>query len=140
MTRPTLIYLLVLLASGAGVMLIIERGEQLSAPPELSGEWHVLGSSSNSPSPLGDSVLIEQSGKFLRLSFEHGLEIDLKLDSLTQAAGGATTRHLNVMKFHNDKWKLTVLGAVPDGPLSCALGGPQQHRFNLERDLANASR
>jgi hypothetical protein len=140
MSRPTLIYFFVLLASAAGVMLILERGKRLSAPPELSGEWHVLGSDSGSNSPLGKTVLIEQSGRFLRFSFERGLEVDMKLESQIPAPNGPTTRHLDQMQFSGSDWKLTTLGATPAGPLSCTLSGPEQHRFILERASANASR
>src|SRR5688500_18200597 len=75
MSRATVVYILVLLACATAVTVVIERGNALQAPPDLSGLWEVT----DANLPLGSTLLVEQSGRFVRLTFADGLTIDAKL-------------------------------------------------------------
>src|SRR5690242_15006230 len=82
MSRATIIYILVLVVAVAGVMVILNRGERLTAPPDVSGEWTIGRIDAASPAPadtVGRHLFIEQSGRFVRMNFENGLQLDAKL-------------------------------------------------------------
>lgn len=134
MSRATLVYILVVLASIAGVAVILERGTLLNAPPDLSGEWHVLGDSA----ALGRTMRVEQSGRFLRLSFERPLRIDVKLVSQLPGRDESTTRRAVQTEFKGGGWTLTTLGVGAAGPFVCTLSGPERHTFTVTRASAEA--
>src|SRR3954470_24742742 len=103
MSRSTVVYLVVLIVSAAAVTFILERGMMLTAPPDVSGEWQVGRVDASNPAPdqkLGRKLVIEQSGRFARLSFQSGLLIDAKLHY--DQTGGVTLR------FRSKDWELTA--------------------------------
>jgi hypothetical protein len=133
-------YILMILVCGIGLTLILERGMELSAPPDLSGNWQVRGA--RAVAGLGDRVTVEQSGRYVRMTFAKGRQIDLKLadagaDAETPTTT-ATTRRRPALEFRGDDWTLAARGTVPAGPLECELRGPEPHTFTLVRPGSRA--
>ena len=140
MSRATLVYILMVLVCVAGTVVILKRGHALHAPPDLSGDWHILGeeAAANDSSGLGRTMHVEQSGRFVRLRFDRPLTIDVKLLSHISAAGGPTTRRAVQMQFRGTEWTLTTLGVGAGGPLACTLSGPEHHTFTVTRASTEA--
>jgi hypothetical protein len=130
--------MLVLLACVTGVSLVLERGMRLDAPPDLSGEWEVH---AEDGTQLGGRVLVEQSGRFVRLNFDGGLSVDVKLAAdadirpVDSRAGGLE------LQYEGKSWKLGVTGHNEAGPLTCQLIGPhpERHAFILMRPAGVAT-
>ena len=134
MSRATLLYILVLVAAVGGVMLILNRGERLTAPPDVSGEWAVGRIDAASPAPantVGHRMFVEQSGQFVRLTFESGLQIDAKLYSEPHPRQQGVT-----LRFRAPDWELTAEGMNTNGPLVCQLIGSERYPFTLTRPIA----
>jgi hypothetical protein len=133
MSRATLLYILVLVAAVGGVMLIVNRGQHLTAPPDVSGEWTVGRIDAASPAPadtVGKRVFIEQSGRFVRMSFEKGLQLDAKLHFEPRPQQQGLT-----LRFRSSEWELTAEGMNVDGPLVCQLIGTERYPFTLSRPV-----
>ncbi len=71
-------YLLMFVASIVGLWLILHLGSRLQAPPALEGTW-LLHPQSSLQEPL--TATIEQSGRFVRISFNGGPFIEYRLES-----------------------------------------------------------
>ena len=70
MTRPTVIYVSMLVLFGAGLWAIISAGSiLLRAPTDLSGQWELrpIGSAADA-SPR--TMLVEQSGRYFRIRID----------------------------------------------------------------------
>ena len=132
MSRATIVYILVLVVAVVGVMVILNRGERLTAPPDVSGEWTIGRIDAASPAPadtVGRRVFIEQSGRFVRMNFENGLQLDAKLIYERAPQQGVTLR------FRSHDWELTAEGMNVNGPLVCQLIGSQRYPFTLARPV-----
>src|SRR5690606_9640495 len=70
-------YLLMFVASIVGLWLILHLGSRLQAPPALEGTW-LLHPQSSLQEPL--TATIEQSGRFVRISFNGGPFIEYRLE------------------------------------------------------------
>jgi hypothetical protein len=128
MSRSTVVYLVVLIVSATAVTFILQRGMMLTAPPDVSGEWQIgrIDASGAAPDgPLGRKLVLEQSGRFVRLNFQSGLTIDAKLHY--DKAGGVTLR------FRGKDWELTAEGKDTGGPFVCQLVGGERYPFTLSR-------
>ena len=136
MSRVTLIYILVLVGAVGGVMLILNRGERLSAPPDVSGDWAVGRIDAASPAPadtVGKRVFIEQSGQYVRMTFEKGLQLDAKLLFEPRPDQQGLT-----LRFRSSDWELTAEGMNANGPLVCQLIGSERFPFTLTRPVVEA--
>lgn len=131
MNRATFIYIVMLAAGVGGLWLIIRLGSGLAAPTDLSGVWGVGGEDPAIPQVLGQTVHVEQSGRFFRLNFEGGLRVDVKLVSENRPKPG-TDDGLD-LRFRGPDWSLSALGAGSSGPLIFRLDGPQKHVFTVTR-------
>jgi hypothetical protein len=132
MSRATLIYILVLVAAVGAIMLILDRGARLTAAPDVSGEWALGRIDAASPAPastVGQSVFIEQSGRFVRMTFANGLQFDARLLYEPSPRKGVTLR------FRATDWELTAEGMNVNGPLVCQLIGSERYPFTLTRPL-----
>jgi hypothetical protein len=140
MSRATLVYILMVLVGVAGTVVILKRGHVLHAPPDLSGDWHILGaeSTANDSAGLGRTMHVEQSGRFVRLRFDRPLTIDVKLLSHAPTADGPTTRRAVQMQFKGNEWTLATLGVGAGGPLACTLSGREYHTFTVTRAATDA--
>jgi hypothetical protein len=141
MSRSTVIYLVVLIAAAAGVTLILRRGEGLTAPPDVSGEWEVGRVSADSPPPeqsVGRKLVVEQSGRFVRLEFQNGMQLDAKLFFEPAAGASASADRGVTLRFRGKDWELTAEGKNVKGPLVCQLMGKERIPFTLSRPVAAA--
>jgi len=138
MSRATLVYILMLAAGAGGLWFILRAGAGLAAPTNLSGAWAVGGEDASISRDLGGTVFIEQSGRYFRLKFEQGLQIDLELVSETRP--DPTTRDGLELKFEGRPWSLTALGPSETGPLIFRLNGPADHTFTVSRGPVDAGR
>ncbi len=136
MSRTTVIYVLVLLACAAGVYAIIDFGSSMTAPTDLTGIWDVGVDESADKNALGAKMNIEQSGRFVRLNFDGGLKVDLKLVSQHRPAPPEQALQ---MSFQGSGWKLTAEGAGAEGPLVFHLVGPQEHKLTVTRHVVEVT-
>jgi hypothetical protein len=133
MSRVTLVYILVLFAAAGAVTLIVNRGQRLTAPPDVSGEWAVGRIDASSPAPadtVGRRMFIEQSGRFVRMTFENGLQLDAKLLFEPRPHQQGLT-----LRFRSSDWELTAEGGDVNGPLVCQLIGTERYPFTLSRPV-----
>ena len=135
MSRATLIYILMLVICAAGVWAIIRAGQRLQAPTDLSGLWYVGGEDPAVPEHLGETVDVEQSGKFFRLNFSRGLRVDVRLAEPPDKPEAG--ENLDLI-FEGPQWKLAAFGASADGPLIFRLMGPERHTFTVTRRAAGS--
>jgi hypothetical protein len=82
LNSPSIVYGLVLVLSAGGLWGILRAGSTLSASADISGPWQIvdgpLGPAPGGPDSLGDSFVVEQSGRFARIRFARGRVLDLK--------------------------------------------------------------
>jgi hypothetical protein len=131
MSRATLVYIVMLVACAGGLWAILGLGKRLQAPTDLSGVWAVGGEDPSVPKQLGESVVIDQSGRFVRLNFSNGLLVDLKLKE-DQPPAPEAGKNLD-MVFEGPRWKLSAFGESEQGPLIFRLSGPEKHTFTATR-------
>lgn len=132
MSRATLVYIVMLVGGAGGLWLIVRAGAGLVAPTDLSGAWAVGGEDPSIFRYLGPTVFIEQSGRYVRLTFERGLRIDLKMIGETRPDPSAGAKL--ELRMAGGPWSLTALGTGPAGPLIFRLTGPAAHTFTVSRD------
>ena len=135
MSRATLVYIVVLVASAGGVWAILRTGERLQAPTDLSGLWYVGGEDPAVAEHLGETVSVEQSGQFFRLNFSRGLSVDVRL---AEAPAKPDPGENLDMIFEGPKWKLAAFGGSANGPLIFRLAGPERHTFTVTRRAPGA--
>src|SRR6266576_2071551 len=87
MSRASWFYVLFAIAFVAGLWLIlgIANALKLKAPPDLRGKWELspIGEIRGFDSPGPRTLLIEQSGRFLRIAFDAKTTISLKITSFS---------------------------------------------------------
>ena len=102
MSKPTLVYAVVLVACVGGLWGILRAGSHLSAVSDLTGQW-TIEDGPQGPSglqQLGGAFAVEQSGQFIRVRFKGGQALDLRAETapmgpidkpvtLVAAGGGA---------------------------------------------------
>jgi hypothetical protein len=136
MSRATLVYILMLVAGVGGLWLIVRAGSRLVAPTDLSGTWLVGGEDPRAALELGGTLAVEQSGRYLRLQFERGLRLDLKVAGETPP-DPATGDGFD-LRLEGRPWSLDAHGASAAGPLIFRLTGPSPHTFTASRVPADA--
>lgn len=132
MSRGTAVYFVMLVVCVGGLWLILRAGAGLAAPTDLSGVWAVGGEDASVPRDLGGVLHIEQSGRYFRLKFERGLQLDLELLSETRPDGVAGDGL--ALKWEGGPWSLSANGTNAAGPLIFRLTGPASHTFAASRD------
>ena len=70
MSRATVVYLSMIGIGALGLWVVLELGDDQRAPIDLNGEWSLSRQDAATGSPLAQRLTIEQSGQFLRLSFD----------------------------------------------------------------------
>ncbi|HEX8914879.1 MAG TPA: hypothetical protein VF796_21175 [Humisphaera sp.] len=129
MSKPTVVYAVMLIACAGGMWGILHAGASLSAVTDLTGTWQIdggpLGPVPGGPDTLGGTFAVEQSGRFVRVRFDRGRVLDLK--AVTVPAGKVT--HPTPVEFTDGTTRLTgTLGPAKDGGLagSFTLVGPKR--------------
>jgi hypothetical protein len=120
MSRAYVIYICVAALLIAGLWVILAFGQALEAPPDLSGTWKTKW---DSPPPFADQagrMKVEQSGRFLQVSFDKSAPMSFKLDE-----DFAKTRELRnpVRRMRNQEWTLSLIGNVELGDVRIELDG-----------------
>ena len=131
MSRATVVYIVMLAAGIGGLWLIVRLGSTMTAPSDLSGVWGVGGEDPAIPALLGQTVYVEQSGRYLRLNFERGKEVDLKL--VSESRPNPKTQSGLELRFEGRHWSLAARGSSVAGPLIFQLDGPERHTFTATR-------
>src|SRR4051794_30121735 len=98
MSRAYVIYISVAVFCIAGMWVILSFGRSIEAPPDISGEWRVKWERPPAFSAAEDVMKIDQSGKFIRVTFGSSKSISMKLDD-----PNATRQELRnpVLKMHS---------------------------------------
>ena len=77
MSRPSAIYLLTIAMLVIGLWAIMRIGTHLRAPVELAGKWEMVADGDREGAK--QMVMVEQSGKFVRVVMAGGEEIKLAI-------------------------------------------------------------
>jgi hypothetical protein len=119
-SRPAVVYIVMVCVLILGLWAVLEIGNNyLSAPEDLAGKWQIQATSANEP--LGPGMNVEQSGRFFQIAFDHGPQLDLKLQSTSP------------MVLTNPQWKLTITGRDGSDEKTVQLEGPQTGRWSAHR-------
>jgi hypothetical protein len=135
MSRATIVYLFMALCLVAGLSAILALGSGLRAPPDLSGTWEIEPDPravvAPEPAALGRWMTLEQSGRFVRLQFERGQVVDLKLVGEKSAVAGG--KYVHTMEFSGPDWALAVEGEPAMEVMRMDLLGPISLSFAARR-------
>src|SRR5687768_3201406 len=135
MNRASLVYIVMALCLVAGLWAILSFGSGLKAPPDLAGTWEIEPDAAAvvAPvtAPLGRSVELEQSGRFLRLHFESGRVADLKMVADHVATGDGRTLH--AIDFTGRGWAMSAVGNLEEDLMRMELLGPVSLSFMARR-------
>jgi hypothetical protein len=104
-----------------GLWTVLEIGGYLVAPEDLAGKWQLQSTGPTSDEVKGPGLNIEQSGKFFQVSFEHGPQLDLKLQSGSP------------MVLAGSNCSLTVTGHMGGDDKTLQLEGPLQGKWTAHR-------
>ena len=119
----------------AGLSAILAFGSALRAPPDLSGTWEIEPDAravvAPTPAALGRWMTLEQSGRFVRLHFERGQVVDLKLTAEKAAIIGG--QYVHAMEFSGRGWALSVEGDPAMEVMRMDLLGPLSLSFTARR-------
>lgn len=132
MKKQTIVYALVLVLSSLGLWGVLRVGSRLQAAADLTGQWTFesgpLGPEADGPERLGKGFTIDQSGKFLRVRFDNGRQIDLRANQLPTGNLGDT---LVPVELAGSAWKMSGTVRSENGKLigSFTLRGPERARF-----------
>jgi hypothetical protein len=118
-SRPAVVYLVMIVVLIVGLWLVLEIGSYLSTPEDLAGKWQMPSADAIG----GPGFNVEQSGKFFQIVFDHGPQLDLKLKSTSPTV------------LSNDKWKLTIAGRDGSDDKNFDLTGPQNAHWTAHRTV-----
>lgn len=92
LNRASLVYLVAFSVFALGIWVILELGTAfLTAPQDLAGRWALA----DAPAGQAEAFSIDQSGKYLRFSFENdGPSFDAVLTQSPKQAGGTPDQDL----------------------------------------------
>jgi hypothetical protein len=120
LSRPLIVYLVMIAVLVIGLWTVLALGRNLSAPEDLAGKWQLHSAVHGIPD---DTLAIEQSGRFFQIAFNSGPHAGLKLTEKTAA----------VLRLSGGDWQMTVTG--PDGgdDKTIQLNGPVTGRWTAHR-------
>ncbi len=126
MSRPAVVYLVMIVVLISGLWTVLEIGGYLSAPEDLAGKWQIqsIDTGPRGQRELGGPGLnIEQSGLFFQINFDHGPQLDLKQKSTSPTV------------LANRDWKLTITGRIGSDDKTLQIQGPQSGWWSAHRTL-----
>jgi hypothetical protein len=119
LSRPAVVYVVMLVVLVAGLWTVLSIGRHLHAPRDLAGKWQLI---PLSPGAKPQLMTVEQSGLFFQVGFEKGPPLDLKLkDDSKQILTGKNCQ-------------LTFTGPTDDDK-TVELTGKQSGRWTAHRTL-----
>ncbi len=80
MWRATLTYITILIIGAVALWLVLLQGPRLQAPPDLSGPWSLR---EDPQGPHEVRAVVEQSGRFIRFSFDGAPPVEYALQPRT---------------------------------------------------------
>ena len=131
MSRAYIVYILMFAVLAGGLWVVIELGESLRAPDDLSGEWTVAWKTAPPPE-VADSVLrIDQSGRFFIVRLGNKRRpVSMVLQPGWKGARDGPNLNMNLAR---DVWKMNVSGKYPPNETwripeaEVKLTGPSSH-------------
>ncbi|MGH7214263.1 MAG: hypothetical protein ACREIT_05825 [Tepidisphaeraceae bacterium] len=75
LNRGTIVYVVMMLAFGAGLWVIIGLGTKLTPPEDLAGDWELEPAGTG----VSEKVTLVQSGRYFNVRFKNRDSLDLKL-------------------------------------------------------------
>ncbi len=118
-SRPTVVYIGMLLVLVIGLWAVLAMGAHVSAPEDLAGKWQLQSTVRGIPD---DTMTIEQSGRFFQVIFEHGPHLDLKL-----------TDDLQPLHLIDGDTKLVIAGQPGSDDKTMQLNGVNTGRWMAHR-------
>ena len=142
MNKPTSVYIIFALALVVGLWLILSLGSAfLTAPPDFSGRWQLLpirevsgntvggqppdSSTDAAAEPTG--MNLDQSGRFLRVTFDNGPRIDLVLAGSQVSAAVPPSL---TMQWTGNPWSAVFSGPVGGSKFDFHFAGPRTYDFH----------
>ena len=77
-SRPTVVYVVMLIACAVGLWIILSVGENLKPPANLAGQWELTATTPQS-AKVGTTLQVDQSGRFFQVAFDSNAKIGMKL-------------------------------------------------------------
>jgi hypothetical protein len=105
MSRAYIIYILMFAALAGGLWVVIELGEAMRAPDDLSGEWTVAWKDG----PV-DTMRIDQSGRFFNLRLGNAKPISMTLQPGWKGASDGPSLRMNLA---GNMWRASFSGTYP---------------------------
>lgn len=119
LNRATAAYFCVFTIFAAGVWLILELGSiYLTAPRDLTGTWRLREAQSATAS---QAFSVDQSGKYVRFSFENGPHFDAVL---SQSPDNPAHPGEQTLTFVGDGWHVTATGPTVGDVLEFSFTAP----------------
>lgn len=119
MSKASTVYLGLFAVLVVGLWLILSFGSLLTAPTDLSGDWELI--STQSQSPAGE-MSIEQSGRFVQLTFDKGPQLDLRM--VEHRADDAKNARPAWIVLKGDNWTITFEGTADPHEYQVIAQGP----------------
>jgi hypothetical protein len=136
MNRATLVYVVMAACLVAGLWAILGFGSTLRAAPDLAGAWQIEPDAralvATAATPLGRSFSLEQSGRFVRLQFERGTVVDLKITE-NRPVGGPKGQPRRAIQLNGSGWALAATGDPASDEMRMDLLGPVSVAFTARR-------
>ncbi|QOV89531.1 hypothetical protein [Humisphaera borealis] len=132
MKHQSLIYVVMLVVAAGGLWAVMRLGSRLDAAADLGGEWTFdsgpLGPEADGPERLGKGFHIDQSGRFLRVRFDNGRQLDLRAQQLPEGAIGGNPLPV---ELKDSLWHMSGTVREENGKLIgvFTLKGPERARF-----------
>ena len=115
-SRPTIVYGVMLACTAVGLWAILAIGHDLKPPPNLAGQWRLIPETRGSAA-LGSTMQIEQSGRFLQVSFENTPRESFRISN------SQTPGHV---ELSGDWGLLRFDGLDAPGPTRLIVAGPHE--------------
>ena len=116
MSKPTAVYAVMIVALVGGLWAVLSIGGRLSAPEDLAGRWELA---------QGQSVSVEQSGRFFQLTFGPDKPVDLTL---------AKAERAHVLLTGRNGWSVAFDGPVGGDEKVVTVAGPNHAgRYDARR-------
>ena len=125
MSRATAVYVITFVSLVVGMWVVLGFGAALQPQPDLSGTWELENDVSvGGWPPFGRVLRVEQSGLFVRLHFDQGPALDLKIAERHTEQRGDRRVQVLVMRGGDSAPQVEAAGDPETDRLRLRFAGP----------------